>query len=169
MSIEKFIGKRILASTKERYVSSKPEELRVLEVSPSGNWARVMNCFGTKSWRPVLDIVVVEQLRSFDREKPPPNEEKVDLEQHETMQRVAAEVLRLERENTRIRDELTELQRRYTQREADASSKSTILVAQAVATERDFIYALAQQSDSWDGFLFQLRNRLRDACTPGGS
>lgn len=63
------IGKRVLATTKHRGYGSgltQVEELRLLEASPSGNYVLTMNIHGQKFWRPVIDVLLVEELKPIE-------------------------------------------------------------------------------------------------------
>lgn len=67
MNIGDYVGKRILIREIGAFGASKAvEEYRVLEVSPSGNYARIMNGFGRKFWKGVTEIHFVEELRAFE-------------------------------------------------------------------------------------------------------
>jgi hypothetical protein len=71
VNINDLAGKRILAkagTTPTWY--STVEEYRVLEVSPSGNWVRLMNAHGNKFWRAVTEVSFVEELRDLKADKP---------------------------------------------------------------------------------------------------
>ncbi len=57
------VGKRVLMTVKETgYASPRIEEWKILEASPSGNYVRIMNCFGRKHWHPVVACTIVECL-----------------------------------------------------------------------------------------------------------
>jgi len=58
------IGKRILAKV-GRY-GTNVDEFRVLELSPSGRWTRLMNVNGVKFWTATTEIGVVEILTTLD-------------------------------------------------------------------------------------------------------
>lgn len=50
------------------------EEFLVLEISPSGNWVRLMAAVsGRKFWIPVVEVAFVEELITIQRERPPEN------------------------------------------------------------------------------------------------
>lgn len=62
-TIADFVGKRILCTTKSVGSFRGPiEEVKVLELSPSANYVRLMNEYGRKYWRPVTDVAVIETL-----------------------------------------------------------------------------------------------------------
>lgn len=62
MVITELLNKRVLISKKETYGNPTIEEVKVLEVSPSGNWVKLMNINGNKYWRPVVNIALIEVL-----------------------------------------------------------------------------------------------------------
>ena len=71
MDVTTLVGKRMLVKGANRtYNSSVVEEVRLLEVSPSGNWVRFMSCAGNKYWRPMSEVALVEVLQSLDKGKP---------------------------------------------------------------------------------------------------
>lgn len=71
--ISDHVGKRVLMTVKEQaYSSPRIEEWKILEVSPSGNYVRIMSCFGAKHWHPVIACTIVEALM-----QPEPNPAKV--------------------------------------------------------------------------------------------
>lgn len=72
MNIHELLHKRILVSEKERGYSSKQtlEEIKILEISPSGNWVKIQNMNGNKYWKHSSDIVPIEVLSSLDMDKP---------------------------------------------------------------------------------------------------
>lgn len=59
--IESLVGQRVLRIIKSGY-NSKIEEVRVLEISPSGNWMCTQNMYGTKIWEKTSDFVPLEIL-----------------------------------------------------------------------------------------------------------
>jgi len=69
MNIIELIGKRILISDSTGFGRASVNEVKVIEVSPSGNWVKLMNMYGNKFWKPLKDISLVEVLKSI--EKPP--------------------------------------------------------------------------------------------------
>ena len=66
------VGKRMLLQVKSGRYSSNDEvtEFRVIEVSPSGNWVKLMNIYGNKFWRPVANVAVVEELKPLNVGRP---------------------------------------------------------------------------------------------------
>ena len=64
MAIQDFAGKRVLASTCQKpfVTAGSFQEFRVLEVSPSGNYVRLMNPWGHKVWHLVAVVTVLETL-----------------------------------------------------------------------------------------------------------
>lgn len=71
MNITDFLGKRILAKVGHGiYSTSDVMEYKVIEISPSGNWAKLMNTHGNKFWKAVADISFVEELKDIKADKP---------------------------------------------------------------------------------------------------
>ena len=64
MAISDFIGKRVLASTQTRPYATAGSftEFRVLEVSPSGNYVRMVDAYGRKVWYLTAVVTVLETL-----------------------------------------------------------------------------------------------------------
>jgi len=52
------------------YKSQTVAEFKVLEISPSGNWVKLMNIHGNKFWRSVTEISFVEELIDLKADKP---------------------------------------------------------------------------------------------------
>ena len=72
MNINELVGKRVLLKLGVgTYRGSEVTEYRILEVSPSGVWVKVMNLYGNKFWKPLAEIAFIEELREI---KPPSNE-----------------------------------------------------------------------------------------------
>lgn len=46
------------------------DEFKILEVSPSGNWVKLMNLNGRKFWRSAAEISVIEQLKDVRSGRP---------------------------------------------------------------------------------------------------
>ena len=69
MNINELVGKRVLLKLGVgTYRGSEVTEYRILEVSPSGVWVKVMNLYGNKFWKPLAEIAFIEELREI---KPP--------------------------------------------------------------------------------------------------
>lgn len=66
MNVNELIGKRCLMNGATRFSRNSVEEYNVMEVSPSGNWMRLMNTHGTKFWKPVTDMGLVEVLKQIE-------------------------------------------------------------------------------------------------------
>ena len=66
MSVNELIGKRCLMKGYTKYARNDVEEFKVLEVSPSGNWMRLMNSSGYKFWKAVTDMSLVEVLKQIE-------------------------------------------------------------------------------------------------------
>jgi hypothetical protein len=66
------IGKRILVKTLAvRYgVGSSVEEIKIVEISPSGNWIKILNGHGSKFWKAASDIALIEVLKDLREGKP---------------------------------------------------------------------------------------------------
>lgn len=71
MNITELLGKRVLITEKEGYRGTKVSEIKILEISPSGNWVKLMNMYGNKYWKPVQDLALVEVLKDLKADKPP--------------------------------------------------------------------------------------------------
>jgi len=70
MNIQDYVGKRCLLVVREGNWSSPPtNEFKILEVSPSGNWVKLMNINGYKMWKSIADVSFVEELRDFKAER----------------------------------------------------------------------------------------------------
>lgn len=70
MEICELIGKRILVSEKDSYRTVKITEVKVMEVSPSGNWTKIMDMNGRKYWRTTTEIALIEVLVDLKAGKP---------------------------------------------------------------------------------------------------
>jgi hypothetical protein len=64
MNIKDFVGKRCLLKLGGGF-NSKIDEYKILEVSPSGIWVKVMNLYGNKFWKSVQEVSFVEELLDF--------------------------------------------------------------------------------------------------------
>ena len=60
------IGKRVLLKFGNRY-SESVSEYKIIEVSPSGNWIKIMNLNGRKFWKPVVEVAFIEELKSLEK------------------------------------------------------------------------------------------------------
>jgi hypothetical protein len=71
MNIFDLLHKRILIVEKSVGYNQqqKIEEVKILEISPSGKWVKIQNMNGNKFWKMASDIVPVEILFSIE-EKP---------------------------------------------------------------------------------------------------
>ena len=72
MNITDLIGKRILAKAPSRGYNSGEQiaEFKILEVSPSGNWVKLMNLGGHRYWTAVTQVAFVEELKSIEPAPP---------------------------------------------------------------------------------------------------
>ena len=69
MNITEVLHKRVLINVIERYYGNKITEVKFLEISPSGNWVKIMNMNGNKYWKPVTEISIVEVLKDLKPKK----------------------------------------------------------------------------------------------------
>lgn len=72
MNLFDLLHKRILVAEKGRGYSSPQtvEELKILEISPSGNWVKIQNMNGQKFWKSASDITPIEVLAHLNTDKP---------------------------------------------------------------------------------------------------
>ena len=73
-SIADLLGKRALLAVKIRdgsFNTPDVEEYKILEISPSGNWVKLISINGYKFWKAVMNVRFVEELQDFKIEKPP--------------------------------------------------------------------------------------------------
>jgi len=68
MDIRGFVGKRVLLSESDSKTWRRDgvEEYKVVEVSPSGNWVKLMNVNTRKFWRAVSTCALVEVLKELE-------------------------------------------------------------------------------------------------------
>mgnify|MGYP003475018448 CR=1 FL=1 len=73
MNIFDLLHKRILIVEKSSGYNQqqKIEEIKILEISPSGKWVKIQNMNGNKFWKMSSDIVPLEILFQIE-EKPKP-------------------------------------------------------------------------------------------------
>ena len=69
MKILDLLHKRVLVAEKSGYSNSNKtvKEIKILEVSPSGNWVKIQNDHGQKYWLHSSDIVPIEVLESLEK------------------------------------------------------------------------------------------------------
>jgi hypothetical protein len=70
MTAQDFLHKRILVTIKKRMNYSEVqtvEEIKILEVSPSGNWIKTQDMDGRKYWKHYADLVIVEVLQTLEK------------------------------------------------------------------------------------------------------
>lgn len=69
MKIQELVHKRILVATKRSGYSqsSEIEEIKILEISPSQNFIKIMNMNGNKYWKHSRDIVPIEILAFLEK------------------------------------------------------------------------------------------------------
>ena len=73
MKIEELIGKRILVAIEYQgygIQTQKVEEFKILEVSPSGEWTKIMDRNGSKFWKGTKFIQPIEILKFDERPNP---------------------------------------------------------------------------------------------------
>ena len=76
MNVNVLIGKRCLIKESTRgWNTTSIQEVKILEVSPSGNYVKLMNIHGTKYWRITTDLALVEQLVELE---PHPNKKALE-------------------------------------------------------------------------------------------
>ena len=71
ISVTSLLGKRCLMKVKDNryYRGSEVQEFRVLEISPSGNYIKLMNIYGNKFWKSIADISFIELLIDLKAER----------------------------------------------------------------------------------------------------
>ena len=76
VKVKDLLHKRILVAKKNNdySVKGKVEELKILEISPSGNWLKAQNTNGYKYWVHYSDIVPIEILAFVSNDKPKEND-----------------------------------------------------------------------------------------------
>lgn len=69
MEFKDLLYKRVLVAKKQSYYSKEQtvEELKILEISPSGEWVKVMNMHGQKHWQHRTSITPVEVLADLEK------------------------------------------------------------------------------------------------------
>ena len=73
MNIQELINKRCLLVGCGGYNSQEVQEFKILEVSPSGQWVKIQSINGTKYWKPVTKVSLVEVLKDLVSEPRPKN------------------------------------------------------------------------------------------------
>lgn len=72
--VNELVGQRALlkVSVKQPFRTEEGvSEYRIEEISPSGNWVKLLSMYGSKFWRPVTSVSLVEVLKDLRREPPP--------------------------------------------------------------------------------------------------
>ena len=65
------VGSRVLVVSKNgRYGEATVEERRVLELSPSGQWVRLMDQHGRKYWTRAAELQIIEVLATTTEPRP---------------------------------------------------------------------------------------------------
>ena len=71
MNISDVLHKRCLLKLGTgRWIGQEVTEYRILEISPSGTWVKLMNLNGNKFWRSVSDVAFIEELVDLKAGKP---------------------------------------------------------------------------------------------------
>lgn len=73
MLLNEMVGQRLLVKGISSGFSNSVnsvDEIKILEISPSGNWVKIMNGYGNKFWKPLSDIAVIEVLKDLRELKP---------------------------------------------------------------------------------------------------
>lgn len=65
MELENLINKRCLIKNGERWGNKEISEVKILELSPSKNFVRLMNEHGQKYWKSVTEIQLIEVLKDL--------------------------------------------------------------------------------------------------------
>ena len=67
-NLKDLLFKRILVAQKERGYSQVQtiEELKILEISPTGRFVKIQNMNGNKFWKHSSDIIPIEVLLSLE-------------------------------------------------------------------------------------------------------
>lgn len=71
--VTELVGERILAKVlghRSYSFNAEVGEFRVLEVSPSGSWVRLMNTTGFKFWKAITEVSYLETLKDLSAGKP---------------------------------------------------------------------------------------------------
>jgi len=68
MSISELVGKRVLGrlTSNTRYATGVVEELKILEIAPSGNYIKLQNIYGNKFWKLITEFQHLETLTNFN-------------------------------------------------------------------------------------------------------
>lgn len=65
MNIRDLVGRRCLVTLSkslQNYRREDTQEVKIIEVSPSGQWTKVQNLYGTRFWLPTSGVALVEVL-----------------------------------------------------------------------------------------------------------
>jgi hypothetical protein len=68
MEVNELIGKRVLLKG-QQHGKIMVEEFKILEISPSGVWIKVLNQYGIKQWKAKDEIFLVEVLLTVEKPK----------------------------------------------------------------------------------------------------
>jgi len=64
INVRELIGERVLIHDQKGYYRTTVIEAKVLEVSPSGTWVKIMNMHGNKYWMETGKMSVIEKLEA---------------------------------------------------------------------------------------------------------
>jgi len=72
LNIQDLLHKRILVAEKQNSYSSEKivKEIKILEISPSNSFVKIMNDNGNKYWKHSSDIIPIEILQALNLDKP---------------------------------------------------------------------------------------------------
>jgi len=70
MNITELLGKRCLFKINSHFTNVTVEELKVIEISPSGNWVKLLNIHGARFWRAISTLDLIEVLKDLKADKP---------------------------------------------------------------------------------------------------
>ena len=71
MKMTEWLGKRCLLKIyNANWQGRGITECKCKEISPSGNWVKLMNLHGNSFWKPVVEVSLVEVLKDLKAGKP---------------------------------------------------------------------------------------------------
>lgn len=70
MKIEDLLHKRVLIKDNTRWGNAGISEVKILEISPTKEWTKLMNDYGKKYWKATSDISVIEVLYDLRTGRP---------------------------------------------------------------------------------------------------
>jgi len=72
LPVTALVGRRVLISGERRFSNETVTEMKILEVSPSGQWVKMMSMVGTRFWRPTTNVSLIEVLLDLKVSEPKP-------------------------------------------------------------------------------------------------